>query len=320
MATIATMSTGNGQVRVLAEGLPFGEGPRWHIGRLWFSDFHDHAVKTVDLDGAPSSTKLERRRPAERARVDAGRRAARRVDDASAALLRLESERLVVHADLNGVATWHCNDMVVDAQGRRRTSATSASTSTATSPSAAWPAVLRTIRAHRWRWSRPDGTVSVAATELDFPNGTVDHAGRTDDDRGRDVRPAADGVRHRRRRHAERSAGVRPSSAAAHPTASASTPRVRCGSPNPLAPECVRVAEGGEVLQVVATDQACFACMLGGDDGRSLFMLTAGVASAVRRQARTRARPRHRGGRAARRAALRRCSATGVRTPHQNRS
>ena len=33
------------------EGLYFGEGPRWHDGRLWFSDFYDHAVFAVDMDG-----------------------------------------------------------------------------------------------------------------------------------------------------------------------------------------------------------------------------------------------------------------------------
>ena len=36
----------------LAEGLHFGEGPRWHAGRLWFSDFYDHAVKSIDETGA----------------------------------------------------------------------------------------------------------------------------------------------------------------------------------------------------------------------------------------------------------------------------
>ena len=35
----------------LLEGLYFGEGPRWHQGRLWFSDFYDHQVKSVDSDG-----------------------------------------------------------------------------------------------------------------------------------------------------------------------------------------------------------------------------------------------------------------------------
>ena len=38
-------------LEVLADGLRFGEGPRWHSGKLWFSDMYDHAVKTVDLDG-----------------------------------------------------------------------------------------------------------------------------------------------------------------------------------------------------------------------------------------------------------------------------
>jgi sugar lactone lactonase YvrE len=44
---------------------------------------------------------------------------------------------------------------------------------------------------------------------------------------------------------------------------------------NPIAPECVRIAQGGEVLEVIETEQPCYACMLGGDDGRTLFMLTA---------------------------------------------
>jgi len=43
---------------------------------------------------------------------------------------------------------------------------------------------------------------------------------------------------------------------------------------NPTAPECALFAEGGEVLHVVDTGAPCYACMLGGDDGRTLFMLT----------------------------------------------
>jgi sugar lactone lactonase YvrE len=44
---------------------------------------------------------------------------------------------------------------------------------------------------------------------------------------------------------------------------------------NPIAPECALIAEGGEVIEVIDTGQPCYACMLGGDDGRTLFMLTA---------------------------------------------
>jgi sugar lactone lactonase YvrE len=40
-------------------------------------------------------------------------------------------------------------------------------------------------------------------------------------------------------------------------------------------PACARVREGGQVLQRIALDQACFACMLGGADRRTLFMLVA---------------------------------------------
>ena len=39
------------QATVLTGGLYFGEGPRWHGGRLWFSDFYDHAVKSMDSSG-----------------------------------------------------------------------------------------------------------------------------------------------------------------------------------------------------------------------------------------------------------------------------
>jgi sugar lactone lactonase YvrE len=38
---------------------------------------------------------------------------------------------------------------------------------------------------------------------------------------------------------------------------------------------CVRVREAGEVLQTIALDRGCFACMLGGADRKVLFMVTA---------------------------------------------
>jgi sugar lactone lactonase YvrE len=47
-----------------------------------------------------------------------------------------------------------------------------------------------------------------------------------------------------------------------------------------MSTECVRIAEGGKVLEVIDTGQLCFACMLGGDDGKTLFMLTGNSAEA----------------------------------------
>jgi len=47
---------------------------------------------------------------------------------------------------------------------------------------------------------------------------------------------------------------------------------------NPIGPQCLRIAEGGEVLEVIDTGQNCYACMLGGEDGKTLFMLVAASA------------------------------------------
>ena len=38
--------------RALITGLAFGESPRWHDGRLWFSDFGANEVMAAGLDGS----------------------------------------------------------------------------------------------------------------------------------------------------------------------------------------------------------------------------------------------------------------------------
>jgi sugar lactone lactonase YvrE len=49
---------------------------------------------------------------------------------------------------------------------------------------------------------------------------------------------------------------------------------------NPLAPQCVLVGEGGHILEVIDTGEPCYACMLGGEDGRTLFMFIAPTSNA----------------------------------------
>ncbi|MDE2487628.1 MAG: SMP-30/gluconolactonase/LRE family protein, partial [Alphaproteobacteria bacterium] len=105
------------QATVLAGGISFGEGPRWHEGRLWFSDFYDHAVKSVseagdvrvevEIDDQPSG--LGWTPDGDLLVVSMTKRR----------LLRRSADgRISTLADLSGLATWHCNDMVVDAAGR----------------------------------------------------------------------------------------------------------------------------------------------------------------------------------------------------------
>src|SRR5579864_7355048 len=105
------------ETRVLTGGLFFGEGPRWHDGRLWLSDFYAHAVKSVSLTG-DLRTEFE---------IDDQPSGLGWTPDGSMlvvsmikrqVLKRTADGRITLHADLSQLATFHCNDMVVDGQGR----------------------------------------------------------------------------------------------------------------------------------------------------------------------------------------------------------
>jgi sugar lactone lactonase YvrE len=120
----------------------------------------------------------------------------------------------------------------------------------------------------------PDGSVHAAAAALRFPNGTVlTPDGATmivAETLGRRLTAfdvAADGTLSNQRVWAELGTaapdGITLDAEGAVWVADASGPR------------CIRVREGGEVLATLDTEQPCYACALGGPDGRTLFMLTA---------------------------------------------
>ncbi|MFT4799950.1 MAG: sugar lactone lactonase YvrE, partial [Candidatus Azotimanducaceae bacterium] len=101
----------------LVAGLTFAEGPRWHDGRLYYSDFYRHVVEAVDLDGNVELIAEVPNQPSGLGWLPDGRLLIVSMIDRK--LLRREtSGELVEHADLSQVATWHCNDMVVDKAGR----------------------------------------------------------------------------------------------------------------------------------------------------------------------------------------------------------
>jgi len=146
---------------VYVDDLVFPEAARWHDGELWFSDMHGGAVHRVDGSGTPVEVVRVAQSPAGLGWLPDGRLLVVSMHDRR--LLRLEPDgSLVEHADLAGVATWHCNDMVVDAAGRAYVGNFGGDTPVGTPvPPADIALVL------------PDGTVRVAATGLDFPNGAV---------------------------------------------------------------------------------------------------------------------------------------------------
>jgi sugar lactone lactonase YvrE len=254
------------RTKVLATGLRFGEGPRWHEGRLWLSDMYDHAVKSVGLDG---DVRVEVEVPGQPSGLgwmpDGTLLVVSMLDRA---VLRLVDGVLVPHADLSGVAAWHCNDMVVDAAGNAYVGNFGFDLHLAESTrdfSTAAPATLALVH--------PDGTVAVAADELAFPNGTViTPDGRTlivAESMGRRLTAFTrhdDGTLTDRRVWADLGRRL--------PDGICLDADGAVWFANAGGPECVRVAEGGEVLDIIDTGDRCYACMLGGDDGTTLFILT----------------------------------------------
>jgi sugar lactone lactonase YvrE len=255
--------------RVLVEGIYFGEGPRWRDGRLWFSDFYAHAVKSVSPAGDLRSEFA----------IDDEPSGLGWLPDGDLLVVSMEQRRLLrrspdgeirLHADLSGIASWHCNDMVVDAQGRAYVGNFGFDLHDELEKRGT-ESVLAEHATARLACVEPNGAVREAAADMHFPNGSV----ITPDGKtlivgetlaacltAFDIGPG--GELSNRRVWASLGRRV--------PDGICLDAEGAVWVANPLAPECVRVAEGGEVLNVVETGMPCFACMLGGDDGRTLFM------------------------------------------------
>jgi sugar lactone lactonase YvrE len=257
-------------VKVLADGLHFAEGPRWHQGKLWFSDFYDHAVKTVDLDGRVETKVVIDDQPSGLGWLPDGRMLI--VAMQSRSVLRMEYEALVVHADLSDIATFHCNDMTVDAIGRAYVGNFGFDLDAAVT-SGDFRSALEHYEGAALARVDPHGAVHTVATGLRFPNGMVlSPDGGTlvvAESLGRRLTAfdvGIDGSLTNHRVWAELDAtpdGICLDAEGAIWLADAAASRA------------IRVAEGGAVLDEVVTSRSCYAVMLGGPDGRTLFMATA---------------------------------------------
>lgn len=260
------------QTRTILDGLWFGEGPRWHDDRLWFSDMHGHRVVRTDLDGN-SETVLEMGwdEPSGLGWLPDGRLLV--VAMSSRKLVRLEPDgSLTEHADLSSIADGDINDMIVAADG----TAYVGHMGYRIHEPGAQRRTAETIRV------TPDGEVSVAAGGLEAPNG---HA-LTDDGRTLIVAEsaamrlsafdvAADGSLSNRRVFAE---------LVPEPdTVPVSPPDGICLDAegavwyaDPIGARVVRVSEGGAVLDQHRFDDVIpVACVLGGAERRSLCVCVA---------------------------------------------
>ncbi|MFT4676663.1 MAG: sugar lactone lactonase YvrE [Patiriisocius sp.] len=247
----------------LVSGLTFAEGPRWHDGRLYYSDFYRHVVEAVDLEGNVELIAEVPNQPSGLGWLPDGRMLIVSMIDRK--VLRLETNgELVEHADLSNIATWHCNDMVVDKTGRAYVGNFGYDIEVPdTKPLLANLACIE-----------PDGSVRVVAEGLQFPNGAViTPDGKTmiiGETWGRKLTAfdiAVDGNLSNRREWAS-----------IHPHFPDGICLDEAGGvwvADPAQSKILRVEEGGKITDEIDPGTGVFACMLGGADGKRLFACTA---------------------------------------------
>ncbi len=251
------------QLAVLVEGVDFGEGPRWHDGRLWYSDFHQAAIYSVGPGGDRRAEHLDLPdRPSGLGWMPDGSLLV--VFMTSRRLMRDPGDgSLVEHADLSDLAAWDCNDMVVDARGNAYVGNFGFDLEALASYA---PADLVLVR--------PDGSAEVAARDMRFPNGSV----ITPDDATLVVAQSFGGnfvaftIRNDATLTDRREWAAVPGTAPDGCTLDAAG---GIWFSDALGSQVVRVEEGGRVTHRVPTPQPSFACMLGGDDGTTLYALCA---------------------------------------------
>ena len=265
------------EISVVLDGYSYTECPRWHEGRLWFADFYTHQVVSAQADGSEVRVEAEvPQQPSGLGWLPDGRLLVVSMRD-SKLLRREKSGDLVEHADLAPYATGHPNDMVVDEQGRAYVGnfgfdlMAGAPISSAT-----------LVRVD------PDGSVTEVAEELLFPNGsaiTLDGTLVVSETFGNRIAAfdiADDGSLSNRRAWA--TFGAVPDTTAVGEALPqlAVAPDGLCldaegavWAADALNGRTIRVREGGEIVDEVTCDSGVFACMLGGDDGRTLFLSAA---------------------------------------------
>jgi sugar lactone lactonase YvrE len=251
------------QTTIISRGLCFGEGPRWRDGALWLSDMHAHEVIRLTPDGTRDTICRVEHWPSGLGWLPGGDLLVVSMTDRR--VLRWDGAMLHEHADLASLASFHCNDMVVDRTGRAYVGNFGFDLHARQAPK---PAELICVE--------PDGQARVVADGLEFPNGTViTPDGATlivAESWGRRLTAfdiAGNGDLSGRRVWAELPEGALPDGICLDEAGG-------IWSASPSSNECVRQLQGGEVTHRVSVGQGAFACMLGGADGRSLFILTSG--------------------------------------------
>jgi sugar lactone lactonase YvrE len=250
--------------RVLLDGLGMPESPRWHDGRLWFSNWGTRQMVAVDLHG---NSEVVGEGP------DGLGWAANWLPDGrllmtGPELIRVEPDASRVrHADLSHISQLGWSEITVDGRGN-------VYVNTINFDFAEFHEVLTSGRAPgKIALVTPDGEAHEVANELAFPNGMV----VTPDNKTLVVAEsfatrltafdiAGDGTLSNRRVWADK---VGPDGICLDADGC-----IWASSAN-MVNDCARIREGGDVLERIDLGRPCFATMLGGPGRQTLFMLTA---------------------------------------------
>jgi len=256
------------EIELLRTGLGLVESPRWHDGRLWFSDWI--AGQIIALDDASDTVTSElilqhRSLPLCFDFLPDGRPIV--VSNQKNAMLAIEDDgTLSTYAELSALSPFGCNDIVIDGRGNAYVNSPNFEFGGGPPAGVVQPGFVALVT--------PDGAARVVAEDIAFPNGmAVTPDNRTlvvaDSYRqqlvGFDI--AADGSLSGRRIWAD---------------LGEEAPDGICLDADGAAwyadvphQHCVRVAEGGAVLATVELDRGGFACVLGGSDGTTLYVVAA---------------------------------------------
>ena len=246
------------ELRTLVTGLVVGESPRWHDGRLWYANWGAQEIRTVDDSGIGEVIAVGPK-PVGYC-IDWLPDGALIVTGEDSLLRRSADGSFTTHADLSALGEgW--NEVTVDGRGNIYVN------------SVGFRFGQENFRPGTIAVVRPDGTATQVADNVAFPNGMVitpDNSTLVIAESWANKLSAfdieSDGTLSNRRVWAEVSGdGICLDAEGA----------IWCPGVSGDRPECLRVREGGEVLQRITLDRACFACMLGGEDGRTLFLMTA---------------------------------------------
>ncbi|MDG2061370.1 MAG: SMP-30/gluconolactonase/LRE family protein [SAR86 cluster bacterium] len=252
--------------KILASGLTFPEGPRWHDNKLYFSDFFTHKVMALDLSGNLETILEIDDQPSGLGWSNDG--SLMIVSMTKRKLLCFSNGNIIELADCSNLANFHCNDMVVDIHGNAYIGNFGFDMSAGEG-----------LTATNMILVRPGEEPCIAADELFFPNGTVISpdgkiliVGETYAARLTAFDINLDATLSNRRIWADLSK-IRENYFPV-PDGICLDEEGAIWVASPTTNEVIRVEEGGKILETITVKNNAYACMLGGEDRKTLFICT----------------------------------------------